>query len=365
MNIQEITKVLSTVIHPENDKSVVELGLVQNLKVMENYVSFRLVFKRSDPMSASLKSACVKALKEAFPGVDVDILVLVDAGGATAKKKAELGKEELENVAKVIAVASGKGGVGKSTVAVNLAVALAKKGYKVGLLDADVYGPSVPKMTGTEDILPEMIQVDSPLASDDPSSEHYNEKKNLMVPVEKYGVKWISIGYFAKPEQALIWRGPLACGALKQLAYEVYWGELDYLLIDLPPGTGDIHISMISEIDLAGAIIVTTPQNVALADVEKGINMFANKDVQTPILGIVENMSWFTPAELPDNKYFIFGKDGGKKMAEKYNVPLLAQIPIVQSVMEGGDKGTPAALEDNTIVSDAFAELAGKIEKNL
>ncbi len=361
MDIQEITNVLSTVIHPENDKSVTELGLVQNLKVMDNYISFRLVFKRADPMGSSLKAACAKALKEAFPGVDVDILELVDAGGATAKKKLELGKEELENVRKVIAVASGKGGVGKSTVAVNLAVALAKKGYKVGLIDADVYGPSVPKMTATEGVLPEMIETDSPLASDDPASEHYNEKKNLIVPVEKFGVKWISIGYFAKPEQALIWRGPLASGALKQLTYEVFWGELDYLLIDLPPGTGDIHISMISEIALAGAIIVTTPQNVALADVEKGINMFANKDVRTPILGIVENMSWFTPAELPDNKYYIFGKDGGKRMAEKYNVPLLAQIPIVQSVMEGGESGLPAALEENTIVGRAFAELAGKL----
>lgn len=361
MDIKKITEVLSTVIHPENDKSVVELGLVQNLKVMESYISFRLVFSRPDPMSSSLKDACVKALKEAFPGVDVDILELVDAGRATAKRKLDLGKEELEKVDKIIAIASGKGGVGKSTVAVNLAVALAKKGYKVGLIDADVYGPSVPKMTGTEDTLPEMIEVDAPLAVDDPSDEHYNEKKNLIVPVEKYGVKWISIGYFAKPEQALIWRGPLACGALKQLTYEVFWGELDYLLIDLPPGTGDIHISMIQDIALSGAIIVTTPQKVALADVEKGINMFTNKDVRTPILGIVENMSWFTPAELPGNRYYIFGKDGGKEMAEKHGVPLLAQIPVVQGVMEGGDNGVPAAFADNTPVSEAFARLADNV----
>lgn len=344
IEISDVEKILGTVIHPEYDKSVMELSLVQNLAVTEQKISFRLVWHRADPLAGSLKEACSKALKAAFPGVEVSILELIDKKNVTAKKGLKnIDTEGLKDVANIIAIASGKGGVGKSTVAVNLGVALSKLGYKVGLLDADVYGPSIPKMTATENEMPQMAD-------------------NKIVPIEKFGIKWISIGYFAKPEQALIWRGPMACGALKQLTYEVQWGELDYLLIDLPPGTGDIHISMIQETPLTGAIIVTTPQSVALADVEKGINMFRNKDVRVSILGIVENMSWFTPAELPGNKYFIFGKGGGEKMAEKYGVPLLAQIPIVQSVMEGGEVGSPAAASD-PMVQEAFLNLARKVAK--
>lgn len=358
IQLSDIEKVLSSVIHPEYEKSVVELSLVQNLVYQKDEgegnagtIKFRLVFHRNDPMANALKEACQKALQEAFPKAKSSILVLIDSNKATGHNKNELGrgefnKEQLENIQNIIAVASGKGGVGKSTVAVNLAIALAQNGYKVGLLDADVYGPSVPKMTATEDYMP-------PIAE----KEVGGEKKQFIVPIEKYGVKWMSIGYFAKPEQALIWRGPMACGALKQLAFEVLWGELDYLLIDLPPGTGDIHITMIQEIPLTGAIIVTTPQQIALADVEKGINMFRNKDVHTPIYGIVENMSWFTPKELPNNRYYLFGKNGGEKMAEKYNVPLLGQIPIVMGVMEGGDNGRPATLEEGEIQS-RFQEIA-------
>lgn len=359
IQISEIEEVLNSVFHPEYERSVMELSLVQNLEYKSEgndednagTIKFRLVFHRNDPMANSIKEACEKTLKRAFPNTKTNILVLVDTKNATGHKKGELGrgdldKQELENVKNIIAIASGKGGVGKSSVAVNLAIALSQKGYKVGLLDADVYGPSVPKMTGTEDEVPPITR-----------EERNGQMKDLIVPIEKYGVKWMSIGYFAKPEQALIWRGPMACGALKQLAYEVKWGELDYLLIDLPPGTGDIHITMVQEIPLTGAIIVTTPQKIALADVEKGINMFNNKDVATPILGIVENMSWFTPEELPDHKYFIFGRDGGQAMADKYGVPLLGQIPVVMGIMEGGDFGHPAVLEDG-MIKDCFHSLA-------
>jgi len=265
------------------------------------------------------------------------------------KRPLELGMEQLTDVGHIIAVASGKGGVGKSTVAVNLAVTLARMGYKVGLADADVYGPSVPKMTGTENAIPEVEVYDelgNPLPID---AEITDDCKEIILPIEKYGVKWMSIGYFARPEQALIWRGPMACNALKQMLLQVKWGKLDFLLIDLPPGTGDIHISLVHDIPLSGAIVVTTPQAVALADVEKNVNMFRNPQVDKPILGIIENMSWFTPAELPDNKYYIFGKGGGQMIADKYGLPLLGQIPIVQSVREGGDEGTPAALTDGPL----------------
>ena len=265
------------------------------------------------------------------------------------KRPLELGMEQLADVAHIIAVASGKGGVGKSTVAVNLAITLARMGYKVGLADADVYGPSVPKMTGTEDAIPEVEVYDEmgqPLPID---AEITDDCKEIIVPIEKYGVKWMSIGYFARPEQALIWRGPMACNALKQMLLQVKWGALDFLLIDLPPGTGDIHISLVHDIPLSGAVIVTTPQAVALADVEKNVNMFRNPQVNKPILGIIENMSWFTPAELPDNRYYIFGRDGGQQIADKYGLPLLGQIPLVQGVREGGDAGTPAALADGPV----------------
>ena len=362
IQISDIEEALNSVFHPEYERSVMELSLIQNLEYKSEgadednagTIKFRLVFHRNDPMANSVKEACEKTLKRAFPNAKTNILVLIDTKKATGHKSGELGrgqldKQELENVKNIIAIASGKGGVGKSSVAVNLAIALSQKGYKVGLLDADVYGPSVPKMTGTEDEVPPITQ-----------EERNGQLKDLIVPIEKYGVKWMSIGYFAKPEQALIWRGPMACGALKQLAYEVKWGELDYLLIDLPPGTGDIHITMVQEIPLTGAIIVTTPQKIALADVEKGINMFQNKDVRTPILGIIENMSWFTPEELPDHKYFIFGRDGGQDMADKYGVPLLGQIPVVMGIMEGGDFGHPAAL-DNEIVKDCFLKVAEAI----
>ncbi len=258
-------------------------------------------------------------------------------------------QELLQGVDKIIAVASGKGGVGKSTVAVNLAITMARLGYKVGLADADVYGPSVPKMTGTEGTMPRVEVYDAEGTPWPEDREIEPTCKEVFVPVVKYGVKWMSIGYFAAPEQALIWRGPMASTALKQIVLQTAWGKLDYLFIDMPPGTGDIHISLVNDIPLTGAIIVSTPQAVALADVEKGVNMFRNPQIDKHIFGILENMSWFTPEELPDNRYYIFGHDGCAEMCRKYNLPLLGQIPLVQGIREGGDEGTPAALHDGPI----------------
>ena len=337
---QKIIDVLSGVIHPAYQENIVRLGLVENLKVEGNRISFQLVFSRKDPLAGSIKEACREALKEAFPDYEVQILELVREKKAKNTNPNELGLEQLENVGKVIVVASGKGGVGKSTVAVNLAVSLARRGYKVGLADADVYGPSVPKMTATEGEMPQALEAE--------------DGQQLILPLEKYGVKWMSIGYFASPEQALIWRGPMACNALKQIILQVQWGELDYLLIDLPPGTGDIHITLVNDIPVDGAIIVTTPQAVALADVEKGINMFRNPKIDKHIYGIIENMAWFTPAELPDNRYYIFGKGGSDAIAAKYGIEILARIPLVQSICEKSDDGAPEALDANSVIAKAL-----------
>lgn len=340
---QRILDVLGGVIHPAYQENIVRLGLVENLKADDKTISFQLVFTRRDPLAGSIKQACTEALKEAFPQHAIQILELVREKKAKSSSPADLGMEELQHIGKIIVIASGKGGVGKSTVAVNLAVSLARRGYRVGLADADVYGPSVPKMTGTEGMMPQALE-----------RETEEGTQQLILPLEKYGVKWMSIGYFASPEQALIWRGPMACNALKQIILQVQWGELDYLLIDLPPGTGDIHITLVNDIPVDGAIIVTTPQAVALADVEKGINMFRNPKIDKHIYGIIENMAWFTPAELPDNRYYIFGRDGSKAIAAKYGIDILAQIPLVQSICEKGDEGAPEALNPNSVISKAL-----------
>ena len=334
VDIKNIEDILRSVIHPAKDADIISLGMVEGIKILDNEIRFKLLFPAPDPLSTSIKKSCEEAIRSKLPdsGLKITIMELVSERKPAKSLKPELGKEALADVKHIIAVASGKGGVGKSTVAVNIAAALAELGYSVGLADADVYGPSIPKMTATEDAAPIVEDVDG---------------KEMILPIVKYGIKWMSIGYFAKPEQPLIWRGPMASNALKQMILQVLWGKLDYLIIDLPPGTGDIHISLVNEIPLSGAVIVTTPQAVALTDVEKGVNMFRNKDIKTPILGIVENMSWFTPAELPDNKYYIFGKNGGKEMAAKFDLPLLAQIPIIQSIRESGDSGTPLLLQSN------------------
>ena len=328
-------------IHPAEGRDIVSLGMVENVNANASSIKFTLVFPRRDPLSGSIKNACKEVLEAAFPGYDISILELVRAGKKPEKVAMNPDLENLANVGSVIAVASGKGGVGKSMVAVNLAITLARKGYKVGVADADIYGPSIPKMTGTENVQPE-AEIDG--------------EKQTLIPVEKYGVKWMSIGYFAQPEQALVWRGPLASNALKQMILQVAWGELDYLLIDLPPGTGDIQISLVNDVPLDGVFVVTTPQKVALADVEKSIDMFINPKVNKHIFGIIENMSWFTPEEYPDHKYYLFGRGGAEALAEKYNLPLLAQIPLVASISSDGDSGTPAALHDGPVY-DALSEI--------
>lgn len=353
MKQNEINKWLLEVEHPaKGDKSIVELGMVEKVEIGENSVTVTLAFtKHRDPLAEYLiGSAKAAIIRNAPEGTQVEVKTIIKDEAAPKKKPGlDLGMEELENVKHIIGIASGKGGVGKSTVSVNLAVALARLGYKVGLADADVYGPSVPKMTSTEDQMPDAMQ---------------DGDKEVIMPLEKYGVKWMSIGYFAKPEQALIWRGPMACNALKQMILQVRWEELDFLLIDMPPGTGDIHISLVHDIPMEGAVIVSTPQDVALADVEKGVNMFRNESVNKPIFGLVENMAWFTPAEHPDEKYYLFGKDGGLKMAQKYDIPLLGQIPIVQSIREGGDNGEPAALSTRPD-GLAFIEIAKKLAETI
>ncbi|MBR1569197.1 MAG: Mrp/NBP35 family ATP-binding protein [Bacteroidales bacterium] len=338
---------LEEVQHPgREDKDIVSLGMVADVEIAEGRIVVTLAFpKRPDPLKNYLTGAAQAAIYRNAPGgTEVEVKTIVKE---PAKKSSvnDLGLDQVREIGHIIGIASGKGGVGKSTVAVNLAIALARLGYRVGLADADVYGPSVPLMTGTEGIGPEMIG---------------EEGHELFVPIEKYNVKWMSIGYFAQAGQALIWRGPMACSALKQMILQVEWGPLDFLLIDMPPGTGDIHISLVNDIPMTGALIVTTPQEVALADVRKGADMFKNPGVNRTIYGIVENMAWFTPAEHPDEKYYLFGKDGGARVAAELGIPLLGQIPLVQSIREGGDAGQPAALGTRPDAL-AFLDLASKL----
>lgn len=339
---------LKTVIHPAKGQDIVSLDMVEDdIRINGKRVSFSLLFERpNDPAVASIKRDCIAALKRDLgPEVEIEDNIFIKI-----KPKQKIEEEPtLPNVKNIIAVASGKGGVGKSTITANLAVALAKAGYKVGLLDADIFGPSVPIMFDTVDARPILSEQKGP------------NGKELIEPIEKYGVKMLSIGYFVDPQSAVVWRGGMASNALKQLITDAAWGNLDYLLIDMPPGTSDIHITLVGAVKITGAIIVSTPQKVALADAIKGIDMFRNEKVNVPIIGIVENMAWFTPAELPENRYFIFGQGGAKALADKIGVPLLAQIPVVQSICDNGDNGTPAALNSETITGMAFSELAQRV----
>lgn len=339
---------LAEVTHPgQSSRSITELGMVRDIESDGKKITVTLGFgKRRDPLAEYLIGATRAALIRHFPDCGSEVKTVVVEEPAPKKKKGlDLDDSTIRGIKHIIGIASGKGGVGKSTVAVNLAIALTRLGYKVGLADADVYGPSVPTMTGTQGAEPLAEEVDG---------------KELIIPIEKYGVKWMSIGYFAGEDQALIWRGPMACNALKQMILQVKWGELDFLLIDMPPGTGDIHISLVSDIRIGSAVIVTTPQKVALADVAKGVNMFRNDNVNCRILGLVENMAWFTPQEHPQEKYFLFGKEGGLQMARTLGLELLAQIPLVQSVRESGDAGEPAALSSRPD-ANAFLALAARV----
>ena len=340
-----ITDALATVRYPGTGKNVVEMDMVEDdIRIDGDKVSFSLIFDRpTDPFINSVVKACEAAILT-YVGEQVQIRGNISV--VTRKKARPEVEKLLPDVKNIIAVSSGKGGVGKSTVAANLAVALSRLGYKVGLLDADIFGPSVPKMFHVEDARPYAETIDG---------------RDLIVPIEKYGIKLLSIGFFVDPDQATLWRGGMASNALKQLIGDSAWGDLDYFVIDLPPGTSDIHLTIVQTLAVTGVVVVTTPQDVALADARKGINMFTNDKVNVPILGIIENMSWFTPAELPDHRYYIFGKDGARRLAEETGVPLLGQIPIVQSICESGDNGAPAALDDNTVTGRAFVELAENV----
>ncbi|RRD92385.1 iron-sulfur cluster carrier protein ApbC [Bacteroides heparinolyticus] len=342
-----ILDALATVRYPGTGKNLVEAEMVaDNLRIDGMTVSFSLTFEKpTDPFMKSMVKAAETAI-HTYVSPEVEVTITTESRQAA---RPEVGKL-LPEVKNVIAVSSGKGGVGKSTVAANLAVALAKMGYKVGLLDADIFGPSVPKMFQVEDAKP------------------YSENiggRDLIVPVEKYGLKLLSIGFFVRPDQATLWRGGMASNALKQLVGDAVWGELDYFILDTPPGTSDIHLTLLQTLAITGAVIVSTPQQVALADARKGVDMYTNDKVNVPILGLVENMAWFTPAELPENKYYIFGKEGCKQLAEELDVPLLGQIPIVQSICENGDKGTPVALNENSVTGRAFLQLAAAVVRQV
>ena len=342
-----ILDALATVRYPGTGKNLVEAEMVaDNLRIDGMSVSFSLIFEKpTDPFMKSMLKAAETAI-HTYVSPDVQVTIATESKQAA---RPEVGKL-LPQVKNIIGISSGKGGVGKSTVSANLAVALAKLGYKVGLLDADIFGPSMPKMFQVEDARPYAERVDG---------------RDMIIPVEKYGVKLLSIGFFVDPDQATLWRGGMASNALKQLIGDAVWGDLDYFLIDLPPGTSDIHLTVVQTLAMTGAIVVSTPQAVALADARKGINMFTNEKVNVPILGLVENMAWFTPAELPENKYYLFGKEGVKKLAEEMHVPLLGQIPIVQSICESGDNGTPVALDENTVTGRAFLSLAASVVRQV
>jgi len=343
----EILKALSNVIDPDLNKDLVTLNMIQDLEIEDHLVKFSLVLTTpACPLKETLERACVNAINHF---VDKDLKVDIHTtANVTSKRDAK--EDVLPDVRNIIAVASGKGGVGKSTVTANLAIALAKNGAKVGLMDADIYGPSMPMMFDLIGQSPKAKQIDG---------------KNFMVPIEKYGVKVISIGFFMKGDQAVPWRGPMASSAIRQFINETCWDELDYLVIDLPPGTGDIHLTIVSASQLTGAVIVTTPQEVALADARKAIDMFKNPKINVPVLGLIENMSYFSPPELPDKKYHIFGKNGGLKLADNLKVPLLGQVPIVESICDCGDNGKPVVLDEDNVVSKQFMQICEKVAQQV
>jgi len=338
-----ILDALSNVRYPGTGKDLVSAGMVEdNIRIEGNKVHFSLKFEKpNDPFIKSVVKAAETAI-HTYADKDAEVTIEVKAKQLARPNPDKL----LPQVKNILAISSGKGGVGKSTVSANLAVALAQMGYKVGLLDADIFGPSIPKMFDIEDARPLMANV---------------EGRELIEPEEKYGVKILSIGFFVNPADAVVWRGGMASNALKQLIADANWGELDYFLIDLPPGTSDIQLTLVQTLSITGAVVVSTPQQVALADARKGISMFQGDKVNVPVLGLVENMAWFTPAELPSNRYYIFGKEGCKALAEELNLTLLGQIPLVQSICESGDTGAPVALDQDSVTGIAFMNLARKV----
>lgn len=344
---ENVLEVLGSITEPELKKDIVSAGLVEELEIKENLIKLKVYV--TNPALHSRKR-----MKEALEfnlgrNFGKTIEIVAEVTGLPSESRAAH-RKILPEVKNIVAIASGKGGVGKSTVTANLAGGLARAGYKVGIVDADIYGPSIPTMFDVVKERPTMIEIDG---------------KQLINPVESYGIKILSIGFFTDQDNAVVWRGPMAAKALTQMFTDAYWGDLDYLLIDLPPGTGDIHLSLVQTVPLDGVVIVSTPQEVALADARKGINMFKLDTIKVPVLGVVENMAWFTPAELPENKYYIFGRDGAKNLAEGMGVPFLGHIPLVQSVREAGDVGKPAVYQENTPTSQAFNELVLKFVHEL
>ncbi|WP_419802093.1 Mrp/NBP35 family ATP-binding protein [Mucilaginibacter sp.] len=341
---EEVLKALSYVEDPDLKKDLVTLNMIEDVLIEGNRVSFSVVLTTpACPLKSMIENACRNAILH-FVSKEADLHINMTSRVTTPKN---VGVPGVKNI---IAVASGKGGVGKSTVAVNLALGLAKTGAKVGLIDADIYGPSIPIMFGLEGARPQASEVNG---------------KTRIEPIEKYGIKLLSIGFFTDPNQPVPWRGPMVSTALKQLFNDAEWGELDYLVVDLPPGTGDIHITLTQTFPVAGAVIVTTPQNVALADAKKGIGMFMMETINVPLLGIIENMAYFTPAELPENKYYIFGQGGGQKLASQLNIPFLGEIPLVKSISDSGDAGAPVILQENNPMSAAFMDLAERVAQQV
>lgn len=342
MDTAAVLKALSTVQEPDLKKDLVTLNMVRDVKVGEKQIEFTVVLTTpACPMKEIMRRDCEKAIHQHI-GDELEVVVNFTAN--TSSIRVDL-TSVLPGVKNIIAVVSGKGGVGKSTVSANLALALAQQGAKVGLMDADIYGPSVPIMFGVRGQRPLMEHVDG---------------KDKIIPLEQHGIKLISIGLLVDEKSAVVWRGPMASSAIRQFVTDVHWGELDYLVIDMPPGTGDIHLTLVQTIPVTGAVVVTTPQEVALSDAKKAIAMFAQAQIRVPIIGLVENMAWFTPAELPENRYYIFGKDGGKNLADQLDLNFLGQIPLVQSIREGGDKGAPAMLGGDSQTQEAFSAFAGE-----
>ncbi len=347
MNIlkEKVIQALSTVIDPDLKKDLVSLNMIRDLEVNEKEIAFSVVLTTpACPMKEKIRKDCDDAVRAISPK---ETLIKINM---TSEVSSAIVNQELPNVKNIIAVASGKGGVGKSTVASNLAVALSMSGAKTGLVDADIYGPSVPIMFGLQGERPFVTQKNG---------------KDLLVPFIEYGVKLNSIGFLTDPEQAVVWRGPMASRAVQQLVFDTDWEELDYLVIDLPPGTGDIHLTIVQRLPVTGVVLVTTPQEVALSDARKGAGMFRMPQVNVPILGVVENMSWFSPPELPENKYFLFGKEGGKKLAKELGVPLLGEIPIIEKIRFQGDEGKPAVIEAETPQGKAFIAMAQNIAQQI